>query len=62
LRIAAERGAMRLRCGTRTTIVRLAGGDLLATGDAIPAGRYRRITPYAAAVQGGWRPEPRATE
>lgn len=62
LRIVPERGSMRLRCGTRTSVLRIAGGDLLAAGDAIPPGRYRRISPYAAAVERGWRPEPRATE
>jgi uncharacterized protein DUF6438 len=45
---AVQRGALRLRCDTRTSVLRLAGEDLQADGDAIPSGRYSRISPYAA--------------
>ena len=47
-RAAVVRGTLRLRCHTRTSILRLAGEDLQAEGDAIPPGRYSRISPYAA--------------
>ncbi|MDQ6940908.1 MAG: DUF6438 domain-containing protein [Candidatus Eremiobacteraeota bacterium] len=43
-----ERVALRLRCGARTSVLRLAGEDLQAEGDVIPAGRYSRVNPYAA--------------
>ncbi len=43
-----ERGTLRLRCDTRTSVLRLDGEDLQAEGDAIPPGRYGRVNPYAA--------------
>jgi hypothetical protein len=46
-RVAVDRGTMRLRCDTRTSVLRVAGDDLQADGDAVPPGRYARVSPYA---------------
>ena len=57
-----ERGTMRLRCETRTTVLRIAGDDVEAVGDAIPAGRYSRANPYATARDNHLDPRPRRPE
>ena len=46
-RITRAGATMRLRCETRTTVLRVAGDDLRADGDAIPPGRYERVNPHA---------------
>jgi hypothetical protein len=53
-RVKVERGVLQLRCDTRTSILRIAGNDLLAEGEAVPAGRYSRVNPYAVDPQNRW--------
>lgn len=53
---------MRLRCETRTSILRIAGDDVDAAGDAVPPGRYRRVNPYVMAPDNHWDPRPRRPE
>ena len=59
---SAERGAVRLRCDGRTSVLRTAGDDVQAEGNVIPPGRYARVNPYTASAERGWYREPRATE
>ena len=57
-----DHGTMRLRRETHTSVLRIAGDDLVAAGDAIPAGRYSRVNPYAMTPDNRWEPRPRRTE
>ena len=49
-----ERGALRASCAGRTSILRLAGDDVQAEGNAVPPGRYARINPYAMTPDNRW--------
>ena len=53
---------MRLRCETRTSVLRIAGDDLLAAGDAVPPGRYSRVNPYAVFSDNRWNRHSRPAE
>jgi|GEM_PF-4517238 len=57
-----ERGALRLRCSGRTTVLRIAGDDLQADGNALPPGRYARINPYAMTPDNHWYRQARPKE
>jgi hypothetical protein len=57
-----ERGVLRLRCAARTSVLRVAGDDLQAEGDAIPPGRYARVNPYAMSPDNQWYRPARPSE
>jgi uncharacterized protein DUF6438 len=61
-RAKVERGALRLHCAGRNTLLRIAGDDLQAQGDAVPPGRYARINPYATTRDRLWFGPGRASE
>jgi uncharacterized protein DUF6438 len=53
-RAKIERSTLRLSCSARTSVLRLAGDDLQAEGNAVPPGRYARINPYAMSPDNRW--------
>ena len=61
-RVKIERGVMRLRCESRTSVLRIAGDDLVASGDAVPPGRYSRVNPYAVFSYHLWNRHSRPAE
>ncbi|HWT05841.1 MAG TPA: DUF6438 domain-containing protein [Xanthomonadales bacterium] len=61
-RAKVERGALRLHCSGRTTVLRIAGDDLQAEGDAVPPGRYARVNPYATSRDRLWYGPDRPSE
>ena len=57
-----DHATMRLRRDAHVSVLRIAGDDVDAVGDAVPAGRYRRVNPYAMTPDNHWEPRPRRTE
>jgi hypothetical protein len=49
-----ERGMLRLSCAGRTSVLRIAGDDVQAEGNAVPPGRYARVNPYAMTPENRW--------
>ena len=55
-------GVMRVHCGPRTGELRATSAGLVASGDALPPGLYRRVALRSASALLGYHPEPRETE
>ncbi|HEY6236100.1 MAG TPA: DUF6438 domain-containing protein [Candidatus Elarobacter sp.] len=57
-----DHGMVRLRRETHASVLRIAGDDVDAVGDAVPPGRYRRVNPYVMAPDNQLDPRPRRPE